>query len=169
MTDRYKEIKKILLCAVEEEVENLCEVDAKELGEVIDMIKDLEEAEYYHTVTKAMKEDEGEAKHYKKEEREYIKEKNYMKNSDGSWTEKEYAGTYSDWSGKSHHYRKSYMEARESHADKTAQMKELEKYVQELTSDVVEMINEATPEEKQYLSKKIAVLANKVTQTNETH
>jgi hypothetical protein len=30
--------------------------DAEELGEVIDMIKDLEEAEYYHSVVKAMEE-----------------------------------------------------------------------------------------------------------------
>ena len=34
---------------------NLEEVDAKELGEAVDMIKDLEEAIYYCTVTEAMK------------------------------------------------------------------------------------------------------------------
>jgi hypothetical protein len=32
----------------------LSEVDTKELGEAIDMIKDLEEAIYYCTVTEAM-------------------------------------------------------------------------------------------------------------------
>jgi hypothetical protein len=35
-------------------MENLDCVDAKELGEVIDMIKDIEEAIYYCTVTAAM-------------------------------------------------------------------------------------------------------------------
>ena len=45
-------------------------------------------------------------------------------------------------------------------------MKELERYAQELTSDIVEMIDDATPEEKQYLSKKITALAAKITQLN---
>ena len=32
-------------------------------------------------------------------------------------------------------------------------MRELEKYMQELTQDIVEMIGDASPEEKQYLEK----------------
>jgi hypothetical protein len=36
-------------------------VDAKELGEVIDMIKDVEEAMYYHTIVEAM---EGKGKEH---------------------------------------------------------------------------------------------------------
>jgi hypothetical protein len=58
------------------------------------------------------------------------------------------------------------MEARESKQDKTAQMRELEKYAQELTQDIVDMIQDASIEERQFLSKKIALLANKITQTN---
>jgi uncharacterized protein YecA (UPF0149 family) len=58
------------------------------------------------------------------------------------------------------------MEARESKQDKTAQMRELEKYAQELTQDIVDMIQDASMEERQFLSKKIALLANKITQTN---
>ena len=38
-------------------------------------------------------------------------------------------------------------------------MKELEKYMQELSSDIVEMIEGASHEEKQYLSSRIAALA----------
>jgi hypothetical protein len=38
--------------------------DTKELGEAIDMIKDLEEAMYYCTVTKAMTEQSEHEKHY---------------------------------------------------------------------------------------------------------
>ena len=45
-------------------------------------------------------------------------------------------------------------------------MKELEKYAQELTQDIIEMVEGSSPEEKQYLSKKITALANKVTQLN---
>ena len=41
-------------------------------------------------------------------------------------------------------------------------MKELEKYMQELSSDITEMIEEATPEEKQFLSSKISTLASKI-------
>jgi hypothetical protein len=42
-------------------------------------------------------------------------------------------------------------------------MKELEKYAQELTSDIVEMVEDASPEEKQYLSKKLLLLPQKLT------
>ena len=41
-------------------------------------------------------------------------------------------------------------------------MQELEKYVQELSADITEMIAEATPEEKQLLKQKIATLSNKI-------
>jgi hypothetical protein len=43
-------------------------------------------------------------------------------------------------------------------------MRELEKYMQELTQDIVEMIGDASPEEKQYLEKKLTTLASKVSQ-----
>ena len=38
---------------------NLQQVDAKELGEVIDMVKDIEEAIYYCTITEAMNSDDN--------------------------------------------------------------------------------------------------------------
>lgn len=41
-------------------------------------------------------------------------------------------------------------------------MRELEDYAQELTSDLLEMIQDATPEEKQLLQRKIATLATKI-------
>jgi hypothetical protein len=59
------------------------------------------------------------------------------------------------------------MEAKETHADKNAQMRELENYMQELTQDVVEMVEGASQEEKQYLSKRVAALANKLAQIND--
>ena len=43
-----------LIDEIECQVADLRGVDAKELGEVIDMVKDIEEAMYYHTVTEAM-------------------------------------------------------------------------------------------------------------------
>lgn len=55
--ERLKHIQHKLIELVEMEVnENLEAVDTCELGEVIDMIKDLSEAIYYYTVTEAMEE-----------------------------------------------------------------------------------------------------------------
>ena len=48
--------------------------------------------------------------------------------------------------------------------DKATQLRELEIYMQELSQDVVDMIADASPEEKQYLEKKITALASKVGQ-----
>lgn len=45
-------------------------------------------------------------------------------------------------------------------------MRELEKYMQELAQDITEMIEGASPEERQYLGKKISALATKLMQTN---
>ena len=66
--------------------------------------------------------------------------------------------------GKSPMSRKTYMESKEMHQDKNVKLKELEKYMQELTSDMVEMIQDSSPEEKQYLEKKITALASKIGQ-----
>ena len=51
---RLYHIKDILIDEVKSQVSNLECVDTKELGEAIDMIKDLEEAIYYCTITEAM-------------------------------------------------------------------------------------------------------------------
>lgn len=54
------------------------------------------------------------------------------------------------------------MESKELHHDKTKQIQELDRYMKELTDDILEMINGATPEEKQILSQKLSTLASKV-------
>ena len=61
---------------------------------------------------------------------------------------------------------RTYMEAKELHKDKTTKIKELEKYMQELTQDIVEMIEDASPEERQMLEKKMTHLTSKVAQLN---
>ena len=45
---------------------------------------------------------------------------------------------------------------------KEAKMRELERYAQELTQDISEMIEDASPEEKQLLYKKMSTLAEKL-------
>lgn len=66
--ERLKTMKEAFMCAVESQMYNLAEVDAEELGEVVDMIKDLSEAIYYCEVAKAMEESE---KHKGEEEKMY--------------------------------------------------------------------------------------------------
>ena len=129
-----------LVAEAEKQFECLEEVCTKELGEVIDMIKDLKEAIYYEAVTKAMESD--------------------------SWkTEKcdhHLSDSRSNYEGKSPHSRQLYIEAKHMNKDKATQLRELEKYMQELSQDIVDMIADASPEEKQYLEKKITALASKV-------
>lgn len=63
--------------------------------------------------------------------------------------------------------RRSYMESKELHSDNTqeskqAKMKELEKYMSELSSDMTDMINGASNEEKTMLKQKLQNLSNKI-------
>lgn len=63
--------------------------------------------------------------------------------------------------GRSGERRRMYMEGK-GMKDKTHQMKELESYMQELSTDLTEMIQDASPEEKQMLQQKISALATKI-------
>lgn len=178
--ERLKHMKESLMCCLEAQMSHLESVDAKEMGEVVDMVKDLEEAIYYHTITKAMegKEKSGDTHHYYTEYRDMDRPTGRMYYSEPSGnhmngSSNNGARTYMEWDypsmrdtreGKSYMSRKTYMEAREMHQPKTTQMKELEKYLQELSSDIVEMIQEASPEEKSFLEKKISALATKINQ-----
>lgn len=70
--EKLTTIEEKLTCLVEEQLcANICDVDTNELGEVIDMIKDLSEAKkdctkakYYETVTEAMLSAEGQNERY---------------------------------------------------------------------------------------------------------
>lgn len=225
--ERLKNLKETLVSCVQGQMTHLDSVDTKELGEVIDMVKDLSEAIYYCTIIKEMEEGEknkekmshSQGPRYYAEPlypypyvedpyliRDIDRERGRMyyngngrsggssqggggnsggssggsSNSGGSSSGGSGGGgsrQYSererpiDWSvdlrdyreGRSPRSRKMYMESKEMHHDKTKQMKELEKYMQELTDDILEMIEESSPEEKQYLSSKISTLATKIT------
>ena len=138
---------------VEYQIEHLEKVNSCELGEAVDMLKDLHEALYYHTITEAMK---GEGA-YGDWPMEHKKKDHYL-NDNGQEMIVDCA-----YEGKSHKNRKMYMEAKNT-KDKATQLRELEKYIQELSSDIIDMIQDASTEEKQYLEKKIATLASKVGQ-----
>ena len=202
--ERMKYMKETLMNCVQGQLGDLSSVDAKELGEVIDMIKDLEEAIYYCTVVEAMeKAGENGYEEYSRHQAHYSEPyyrdmdrrvgrmyygDSYMTSGQGNsnsgmrssghgssgsnhssssaqYTEKEYPMEWRDHrEGRSPKSRRMYMESKETHQDKIAQMRELERYVQELTQDVIEMVEDASPEEKQYLSKRVTALGNKLSQ-----
>lgn len=204
--ERLKHIKEALLSCVESQMGDLKNVDAKELGEAVDMIKDMEEAMYYCSITKAMKEREEEEKYSKHQQKQMPMMPMYMPSDyrdmdrergrmyygergtdsrDGSMyrgerTESERRGdmkaggdyrttrdTYPAEirdvrEGKSPISRKNYMESKELHHGTSVQMKELEKYLHELSEDITEMISNASPEEKQMLQQKLSILVSKI-------
>ena len=208
MHKRLMAMKEQLAACVEYQLSHIDEVDCEELGEAIDMLKDLEEALYFCTITEAMnKQGNG-------NEMEYEYKKNghsRIENGHDNWSY--YGGNYpmmyndggNGWSGsgsngrssgsnnnsstpsyptgngsrgyysepmmyerderegRSPQNRRMYMEAKTS-KDKATQLRELEKYIQELSNDIMDMIQDASTEEKQYLEKKIATLASKIGQ-----
>lgn len=64
--------------------------------------------------------------------------------------------------GRSGMSRRGYMEAKEMGKDKGEKMKELENYMKELSTDVTEMIGDASPEEKAMLKSKMQTLLQKI-------
>lgn len=56
MKEQLKAMKESLMACAQAQMGNLEQVDAKELGEVVDMIKDLCEACYYTEITESMEE-----------------------------------------------------------------------------------------------------------------
>lgn len=70
----HETMEKLSKYACDEACKSVEEIDTKELGEAVDMVKDLAEAEYYARIAKAMeeseKEDEEEAKRIMKEMKE---------------------------------------------------------------------------------------------------
>lgn len=142
------EIKDTLINLVEQQMTNPQCVNTHEMGEVIDMIKDLAETCYYVSIVEAMEDKEDHEESSRQTDTMYYG-----------------IGTMNDDNKKMGHSpmkRKSYIESKELHMDQAQQMRELEDYAQVLTSDLLEMIQDATPEEKQLLQRKIATLATKI-------
>jgi hypothetical protein len=214
--EQLKGMKEALMSCAENQIYgNLEKVDAKELGEVIDMIKDLAETEYYCSIVRSMEESEEKERYgsryamysprynnqmyhdpYRMPMEPYdprMRESMYAQGGNGgssSGGSTSYArngsggnnargggmrGYSEGWmpyempmymnrdprEGRSGERRKMYMEGKGS-KDKSHQMQELETYMQELSSDITEMIQDASPEEKQMLQQKIVTLANKI-------
>ena len=95
MMKQLENMKETLMSCVMAQMADLKNVDTKELGEAVDMIKDLSEAIYYCTITEAMK---GEEKQQPQRETHYyterIKEPYWMRDGD-----RQYGRMYYDGNG----------------------------------------------------------------------
>lgn len=226
--EQLKSIKEQLIAQVSSQMGDLKCVDAKELGEVIDMIKDLAQTEYYCEIYKQMKEA---AEEQPKESNNYYYTERYMpmpdyyrdmerqsgrmyysgggggnsgsnssggnssssnsggssnSSSSGSGMTAYYSSQYKpnpwggyeeepyydkdfilqhlrdDREGRSPMKRKMFMESKSNGSDSNKSMKELESYMQDLTSDMMDLLDKATPEEKSIVQKKVNTLAAKI-------
>ena len=167
-----KNIKHILVNQVQSQCSDLKKTNAKELGEVIDMIKDLEEAMYYCAIIEAMEESQEEKKnntysninyYMENPEHEHIKQYvPYMEYAPYMMRDDKWRTDHLDNEGRSNNSRRMYMEGKAKHQSDIQSMKDLETYTKDLADEVVEMIKESTPEEKQVLSSKLQTLASKV-------
>ena len=127
-----------LICEVETQMEDLENVCTKELGEVVDMIKDLSKAIYYDVVTEAMLEvDELTS--------EITDEPRHAK------TTKQHHSAY-----------EKYSTLKTNNSDQAMLIKELDEFMSAFQTDVMKILEIATPEEKQYMHKKMTILANKI-------
>ena len=182
MMERLKQMKEQLITASMNEMTDLSKANTKELGEVIDMIKDLSQTMYYCSIVKAMEEAgkeeyRGTNNYYYTErympyqyQRDMDRLEGRMYYSDGEdhdmkemahYTEKDYPMMRDGREGRSPIRRKMYMESKATHQDEKA-MNDLESYMRDLTQDIMEMITQASPEEKAILQKKMNVLAAKL-------
>lgn len=172
----------------------------EELGQAVDMIKDLAEGIYYEQKAKLLTK---ELECLEKEKEHHYVYIPYYRDMDRDQGRMYFTGTpgmrgrpaegriegmegpymHSDWGeeyghdgmrdkypteirdhreGTSPIHRKYYMEAKELKHDKKAQMEELEKYMQELSRDITEMIGDASPEETTLLKQKLVTLIEKI-------
>ena len=192
-TEALKAMKEQLMSCVQGQLGDISKVDAHELGEVVDMIKDLSEAIYYCTITESMEkssEDKGETNinyyttpttynrmMYTDPYRDMERDGGYMYYTTGGRGQSSGGGNrggvnyYTEmpgdmWrdprEGRSPMRRRMYMEGKEMHNDPNSQLRELEAYLQELSTDITEMIKDASPEERATLHQKMTTLASKI-------
>lgn len=204
----HEMIEKLSECAKTQFDKGIDHVDTCEMGKVIDMMKDLSEAMYYRTLTKAMEDSDSDEvlemfelygdggkrfyDHYRYadgrfapkgrgtyrrgyEEPPYyhMTPEMYHRDMDRDMGRMYYTEPTMNTSmrdsreGRSGMSRRAYMENKELHkanttADKEAKVRDLNTYMTELATDMSEIINDATPEEKSVLKNKLSALVTKI-------
>lgn len=177
--ERLKAIKECLIAQVQAQMAHLDCVDTEELGQAVDMLKDLEEALYYASATKAMEEASEEEKNEvlmryypidmrRRPSRNMLERRRYDAGEMMYYTDD---GKYDHYDTDKQLYRKGeqvneakgkYLKSKTSNSDKVSQMNSLEKYLQELASDMAEIVDGCSPEEKTLIHKKLTGLAAKL-------
>ena len=193
--EELKTMKTQLTSCVQGQMGQLDKANAQELGQAVDMIKDLAEAIYYCTITEAMEKGSqqqgsvnninyytapGYGKMYPDYYRDAERTGGYMYYPGGSgnnstssnngggmgrtsyYTQMPYGMNRDPREGRAAIRRRMYMEGKEMHKDTNSQLKELEAYLQELSTDITEMIKDASPEERATLHQKMTTLASKI-------
>ena len=172
--EELKTMKQNLTSLVQSQMGNLDQVDTHELGEAIDMIKDLAEAIYYCTITEAMEKSSENNNNDNMRSYYYSEPSSFGSNRSGNtgmssggntsyYHEQYWPQSFRDErEGRSPMQRRMYMESKEMKRGRDVEMKELENYLQDLTSDITDMIRDASMEEKQLLQKKIMGIASKI-------
>lgn len=189
MHEMIEKISECTKCEVDKGIEN---VDTYELGEAIDMLKDLAEAMYYRTLTKAMndsgiEETLGMFEHFGDGRRFYDKYRyvdgkmphshmpqdiklgmEYDRDMDRErgrmyYTEPNMTVSESNYDKAKRHY----TEVKELHKantaeDKEQKMKSLDGYMKELSCDVTELLHDMTAEERTLLKAKLSNLVSKL-------
>lgn len=204
MHNRMRALQEQIYACTQNHVET---ASTEELGQAVDMIKDLAEGIYYELKAKEIEkelecmEEQKKAKEHchiipyiverdidKSMGRMYYSEPHYLNRmeNDSQYRDKdmENDARYHDRGvgydhereipmefrdsreGRSPMSRRNYMESKEMHQGKDKKIKELEKYMQELSDDIVEMIEGASIEERQLLEKKMTHLTSKIAQLN---
>lgn len=204
-------IEKLAECAEKQFDNGIESVDTAEMGQVTDMLKDLAEAMYYRTLTKAMDDSDPEEimemferygdggrryyDHYRYEDGRFAPKgrgtyrrgydeppyyhmtpemyrnmENYrdMDRRDGRmyYTEPSMnSGVHTE--SRYDMAKRNYTESKELHRgntpeDKEQKMKELEKYLREIGSDIAELISDASTEEKNLLKNRMQVIMQKI-------
>lgn len=181
-----KKVKEDLSMLVQEQMTHSNDVDTKELGEVIDMIKDISEALYYCAITDAMEEGGSREKGYRPDERYYEpmyyrEPMPYYTNDYTMYNGGRNGGNGGNMTSSGSRYytederymgrddyrradaRRMYTESRKMHNGMGESMKkELEYYMKELGTDISELVTGSTPEEKSALKQKLMTLAEKI-------
>lgn len=204
-------IEKLAECAEKQFDNGIESVDTAEMGQVTDMLKDLAEAMYYRTLTKAMDDSDpeeimemferygdggrryydhyryadgrfapkgrgmyrrgyDEPPYYHMTPEMYRNMENYrdMDRRDGRmyYTEPSMnSGVHTE--SRYDMAKRNYTESKELHRgntpeDKEQKMKELEKYLREIGSDIAELISDASTEEKNLLKNRMQVIMQKI-------
>lgn len=144
---------------LEKGVEN---VDTSEMGQVVDMIKDLAEAEYHSIISKAMKKADEEEEEYDKELLRSLKAEYGEESGRRYYDQYRYAN--GRFAPKGRGTRRGYEEPPYYHMPVNYNDMEYmrDMYIRELSGDISELLNDMTPDERNLLRTKMSNLASKL-------